>query len=159
MLWTICASNLGCGHIFVFPKSPRSALGPIQPRNRWMLWSSGWGVKLTPCLHLVLRLKNGCSFTSSTLYAFFMCTAISSPFYLSRLAVIWLRYEPWILNTSIEHSLFSLLHCVYCQVIQSLHQPLHIYKIYKIYTFKMLRHVSVPGPSSGSYIVLAKVTL
>jgi len=39
---------------------------------------------------------------------------------------------------------------------QLLHQPLHIYKIY---TLKMLRHVSVLRPSSGSYIYLAKVTL
>ena len=31
------------------------------------------------------------------------CTGISSPFYPSRFAVIWLRYEPWMLNTNIEH--------------------------------------------------------
>ena len=42
---------------------------------------------------------------------------------------------------------------------QLLHQPLHIYKIYKIYTLKKLRHVSVLRPCSGSYIFLAKVTL
>jgi len=40
-----------------------------------------------------------------------------------------------------------------------LYQLLHIYKIYKIYTLKTLRHVSVLRPSSGSHIVLAKVTL
>jgi len=32
--------------------------------------------------------------------------------------------------------LFSLLHRAYCQVIRLLHQLLHIYKIYKIYTLK-----------------------
>ena len=45
---------------------------------------------------------------------------------------------------------------------QLLYQPLHIYKIYKILhikTLKPLLHVSVLGPSSGSRIVLAKVTL
>jgi len=45
---------------------------------------------------------------------------------------------------------------------QLLHQPLHIYKIYKILhikTLKMLRHVSVLRPSSGSYNFLAKLTL
>jgi len=47
-------------------------------------------------------------------------------------------------------------------VLQLLHQPLHIYKIYKILhikTLKKLRHVSVLRPSSGSYNFLAKVTL
>jgi len=47
-------------------------------------------------------------------------------------------------------------------VTQLLHQLLHIYKIYKnlhIKTLETLRHVSVLGPSSVSYIVLAKVTL
>jgi len=47
----------------------------------------------------------------------------------------------------------------YDLVTQLLHQLLHIYKIYKMYTLKTLRHVSVLGPSSGSHIVLAKVTL
>jgi len=32
--------------------------------------------------------------------------------------------------------LFSLLHRACCRVTQLLHQPLHIYKIYKIYTLK-----------------------
>ena len=32
--------------------------------------------------------------------------------------------------------LFLLLHRACCQVTQLLHQPLHIYKIYKIYTLK-----------------------
>ena len=48
------------------------------------------------------------------------------------------------------------------QVTLSLYRPLHIYKIYKmlhIKTLKTLRHISVLGPSSGSYIVLAKITL
>ena len=47
-------------------------------------------------------------------------------------------------------------------VTQLLHQPLHIYKIYKILhikTLKTFRHVSVLRPSSGSCKVLAKVTL
>ena len=39
---------------------------------------------------------------------------------------------------------------------QLLYQLLNIYKIY---TLKTLRHVSVLGPSSGSHIVIAKVTL
>ena len=45
---------------------------------------------------------------------------------------------------------------------QLLHQPLHIYKIYKILhikTLKTLGHVSVLRPSSGSYNFLANVTL
>jgi len=50
----------------------------------------------------------------------------------------------------------SLLHRACCRVTQLLHQPLHIYKIY---TSKTLRRVSVLRPSSGSYIFLAKVTL
>jgi len=65
--------------------------------------SIGWGLKLTTFLHLVLRVKNEWSFTSSTLYGIVTCTGISSPFYLPQFAVIWLRYEPWILNKSIEH--------------------------------------------------------
>ena len=36
--------------------------------------------------------------------------------------------------------LFSLLHRKWCRVTQSLHQPLHIYKIYKIYTLKHWKH-------------------
>ena len=36
---------------------------------------------------------------------------------------------------------------------QLLHQPMHIYKIYKLYTLKPLRHGSVLRPSSGSYIL------
>ena len=55
--------------------------------------------------------------------------------------------------------LFSLLHRACCWVTQLLYQLLHIYKIYKIYTLKTLRHVSVLGPSSGSHIVLARVTI
>jgi len=49
-----------------------------------------------------------------------------------------------------------------CQrITQLLHQTLHIYKIYKIHIkiLKTLRHISVLRPSSGSYIILAKVTL
>jgi len=34
------------------------------------------------------------------------------------------------------HFLFLLLHRACCRVNQLLHQPLHIYKIYKIYTLK-----------------------
>jgi len=54
--------------------------------------------------------------------------------------------------------LFSLLHRACCRVTQLLYQLLHIYEIYKTYTLKMLRHVSVLGPSSGSHIVLAPRT-
>jgi len=35
--------------------------------------------------------------------------------------------------------LFSLLHRACCRVTQLLHQPLRIYKIYKIYTLKQKR--------------------
>jgi len=58
--------------------------------------------------------------------------------------------------------LFSLFHPACCRVTQLLHQPLHICKIYKILhikKLKMLWHVLVLRPSSGSYIFLAKVTL
>ena len=58
--------------------------------------------------------------------------------------------------------IFSLLHRARCRVTQLLHQPQHIYKIYKILhvkTLKTLQHVSVLRPYSGSYIFLAKVTL
>ena len=80
-VWTICGSNPGCGHIFIFSKTSGSTLGPTQPHNRWTSvffprGSCGWGVNLTPCHHLVLRVKNEWSFTSSTLYAFVMCTGI-----------------------------------------------------------------------------------
>jgi hypothetical protein len=107
MGWTIWGSNPGCDHIFVFPKMSRLALGPTQPpiQRTPMFFhrgSSGWGVNLTTCLHLVLRVKNEWSSTSSTLYAFVMCTWTSS-FYLSWFKVVWLKYELWILNTSIEH--------------------------------------------------------
>ena len=62
---------------FVSFKTSGSALGPIQPQNRWTpvffpRGSSGWGVKLTPCLRLVLRVKNEWNCTSSTLCAFVM---------------------------------------------------------------------------------------
>jgi len=53
-------------------------------------------------------------------------------------------------------SLFNAQHT------QLLHQPMHMYKIYKILhikTLKTLRHISVLRPSSGSYNFLAKVTL
>jgi len=66
------------------------------------------------------------------------------------------------LQNVFESFLFSLLHRACCRVTQLLHQPLHIYKIYKnlhIKTLKTLRHVSALRPSSGSYIFLAKVTL
>ena len=58
--------------------------------------------------------------------------------------------------------MFLLLHRACCRVTQLLHQQLHIYKMYKILhikTLKMIRHISVLRPSSGSYIFLAKVTL
>ena len=60
-----------------------------------------------------------------------------------------------------EGILFSLLHSACCWVTQLLYQLLHIYQIYKIYikTLETLPHVSVLGPSSGSHIVHAKVTL
>jgi len=61
-----------------------------------------------------------------------------------------------------RNAVFSLSHRACCRVTQSLHQPLHIHKIYKILhikTLKTLRRVSVLRPSSGSYIFLAKVTL
>jgi len=51
---------------------------------------------------------------------------------------------------------------IVCKVAQLSHQPMHIYKIYKILhfkTLKTLRHVSVLRPSSGSYNFLAKATL
>jgi len=53
---------------------------------------------------------------------------------------------------------------ILCSVTQLFYQPLHIYKFIKfthktIKTLKTLQHVSVLGPSSGSYIILAKVTL
>ena len=93
---------------FCLLQTPRPSLGLIQPHNWWTpvffpKGPSGWGVKLITCLHLVLRFKNEWSSTSSTLYVIVMCTGTSSPFYLSRFAVVWLRYEPWILNTNIEH--------------------------------------------------------
>jgi hypothetical protein len=58
--------------------------------------------------------------------------------------------------------IFTLLHRVRCRITQALHQPLHIYKMYKILhikTIKTLLHVSVLRPSTGSYIFLAEVTL
>jgi len=45
---------------------------------------------------------------------------------------------------------------MYVCITQLLYQLLHIYKIY---TLKPIPHVSVLEPSSGSHIVLAKVTL
>ena len=71
MVWTICGSNPGCCHI---SKTPRPALGPNQPHNRWTpvffpRVSRAWVVKLTICLHLVLRVKNEWSYSSSALYA------------------------------------------------------------------------------------------
>jgi len=46
-------------------------------------------------------------------------------------------------------------------ITQLLYQLLHIYKVFIKFTqtLKTLRHVSVLGPSSGSHIVPAKVTL
>ena len=59
--------------------------------------------------------------------------------------------------------LFSLLQRACCRDTQLLHQPLHIYNIYKLFlhikTLKTLRHVSVLRASSGNCIFLAKVTL
>jgi len=57
-------------------------------------------------------------------------------------------------------------HCYTAHVVEllSYYTIYTIYKIYKIYivkhkkTLKRFRHVSVLGPSSGSHIVLAKVT-
>jgi len=72
------------------------------------------------------------------------------------------RHDPEQHNVNIALCLFLLLHRACCRVTQLLHQSLHIYKIYKIYTLKhskMLRHVSILEPSSGSYIFLAKVTV
>jgi hypothetical protein len=90
--------------VAIFLSSPKC---PDQPWGSSSLISDGHrcsfpggqvagGIKLTTCLHLVLRVKNEWSSTSSTLYAVVMCTGTSSPLYLSRFAVIWLRYEPWI---------------------------------------------------------------
>jgi len=59
---------------------------------------------------------------------------------------------PAVVNTIIKYFLFLMLQRACCRVTQLLHQLLHIYKIY---TLKTLRRVSVLRPSSGSYIFLA----
>ena len=65
-----------------------------------------------------------------------------------------------ITSNNVYRELFSLSHRACCRVTPSLHQPLHIYKIYNILhikTLKTLRNISVLRPSSGSYIFLLKV--
>jgi len=69
------------------------------------------------------------------------------------------HYDPSHFLWFYPHNIFSLLHRACCWVTQLLYQPLHIYIKFTHKTLKTLRHVSVPRPSSGSHIVLAKVTL
>ena len=49
---------------------------------------------------------------------------------------LYLFLSPHMKCTTIYMYLFTLLRRACCRVTQLLHQPLHIYKIYKIYTLK-----------------------
>jgi len=89
-------------------------------------------------------------------------TVFSLPLYTRHIreTVNSIKYQQTLILVFFQ--IFSLLHRARCRVTQSLHQPLHIYKIYKnlhITTLITFRHVSVLRPSSGRYIFLAKVTL
>jgi len=83
---------------------------------------------------------------------------------MSQFRIIVLELLLFYQNLERFDGVFSLLYRACCQVTQLFYQPLHLYKFIKftpsnIKTLKTLRHVSVLGPSSGSYIFLAKFTL
>jgi hypothetical protein len=58
-------SRHGLG-IFLFTIACRQALGSTQPPIQWVLGVLSLGVKLTTHLHLVSRLKNEWSYTSTS---------------------------------------------------------------------------------------------
>jgi len=68
--------------------------------------------------------------------------------------LICIRHAP---GLSIERSIGCTI--VLSCFAQLLHQPMHIYRIYTLKHLKTLRRVSALRQSSGSYILLAKVTL
>jgi len=67
---------------------------------------------------------------------FILFSVLNSIFFFKFLSIFShiVAWEMKILN--IIFFLFLLLHRACCRVTQLLHQPLHIYKIYKIYTLK-----------------------
>jgi len=73
----------------------------------------------------------------------------------------FIHLPPTLYNRSISQVIFVVTPCVLLSYSIILPTTAHIQNLYNLHikTLKTLRHVSVLAPSSGSHIVLAKVTL
>ena len=65
----------------------------------------------------------------------------------------------WLCNSYLLYDSSLSLHRALRRVTWSVHQPMHTLKLFILKLLKMLRHVLIIRPSTGSCLFLAKITL